>query len=61
MSQEQSISERVERVEEIIETLEDGEVSLERANELRDEGEELLDGLRSALDVGEGEITERTD
>jgi ElaB/YqjD/DUF883 family membrane-anchored ribosome-binding protein len=39
--------------------LEDGEVSLERAKELREEGEELLAELRTDLDVGDGNVIER--
>jgi exodeoxyribonuclease VII small subunit len=56
---DQNISEKVERVESIIETLEAGEVSLERANELREEGEALLADLRADLDVGDGTVLER--
>jgi exodeoxyribonuclease VII small subunit len=56
---DQDISEKVERVESIIETLEAGEVSLERANELREEGEALLADLRADLDVGDGTVLER--
>jgi exodeoxyribonuclease VII small subunit len=52
------ISEKVDRIETIIETLEDGEVSLERAQELRDEGDQLLTELRDELDVGNGTIVE---
>lgn len=55
-----SIGEHVERLETIIERLEDGEVSLERAAELRSEGEERLEALETALDLGEGEVIERS-
>lgn len=58
MSNDKSISETVDRVETIIETLEDGEVCLERAQELRQEGEQLLAELRRELDVGDGELVE---
>lgn len=57
---EESIGERVERVETIVDRLEDGEVSLERAKELRDEGRELLAELEEALEVGDGEVIERS-
>jgi exodeoxyribonuclease VII small subunit len=53
-----SISAKRERVEEIIEVLERGEVSLERAKELRDEGRALLADLEDDLDVGDGTISE---
>ncbi|MCU4744550.1 exodeoxyribonuclease VII small subunit [Halobacteria archaeon AArc-m2/3/4] len=53
-----SISEKMDRLEEIISHLEDGEVSLERANELHSEGKELLEALEDELDLGAGEIVE---
>lgn len=59
MTTDTSIGEKVERIEDIIETLEEGDVSLERATELRDEGESLLAELRSDLDVGDGEVIRR--
>lgn len=59
MTDESTISETVNRVETIIETLEDGEVSLERAQQLREEGDELLAELREHLEVGDGEVIER--
>lgn len=46
------------RLEEIAETLEEGEVSLETAKELRLEADEHLEALREALDVGDGDIIE---
>lgn len=57
---ENSIGEKTKRLEEIITQLEDGEVSLERANELHEEGQELIDGLEGELDIGDGEVLERT-
>lgn len=47
---------RTNRVEEIIEILEEEDVSIERAKELREEAESLLDELERDLDVGEGEV-----
>lgn len=58
MSEESSIDERIARLEEIAETLEAGEVGLERARELREEADDHLRALRDALDVGDGEIIE---
>jgi len=56
---DQSIGEKTERLEEIIAQLEDGEVSLERANELHEEGQKLIDELQGQLDIGDGEVMER--
>lgn len=53
-----TIAEKTERLETIIEQLEAGEVSLERANELHEEGTELLAELESELAVGDGEIVD---
>jgi len=55
-----SIGEKTERLEEIIDQLEAGEVSLERAQELHDEGQHLLQELEEELDLGNGNIIERT-
>lgn len=54
-----SISELTERLEEIIDRLEDGEVSLERAKELHSEGSTILEDLEAALDIGEGSVEVR--
>jgi len=53
------IGEKMDRVREIIEQLEDGEVSLERAKELRDEGKAILGDVETDLDLGEGTVIER--
>ncbi|OYR82946.1 hypothetical protein DJ84_09135 [Halorubrum ezzemoulense] len=55
---EVDIAERIERLEEIAETLEDGEVDLPTAKELREEADTHLEELREALDVGDGDIIE---
>jgi len=55
-----SIGDTVERLETIIETLDTGEVSLERAQELHEEGQALLEDLEEMLDVGEGSVNERS-
>lgn len=54
----ESIAEKRERVETIVERLERGDVSLERAKALRDEGRRLLAELEADLDLGEGTVTE---
>jgi len=53
------ISDKVDRIEAIIEQLEDGEVSLEEAQKLREEGKEILAELEETLVVGDGEIIEQ--
>jgi len=55
---EVDIAERIERLEEIAETLEDGEVDLPSAKELREEADTHVEDLRDALDVGDGDIIE---
>jgi exodeoxyribonuclease VII small subunit len=52
----ESIDEKVARIEEIIETLEAGAVSLGDAKALRDEGQTLLEELEAELDVGDGDV-----
>ena len=59
MSENTPVSDKVDRVEAIIEQLEDGEVSLEEAQELREEEKELLTELEETLGVGDGEIIEQ--
>ena len=54
---ELTIGERMDRLEEIAETLEAGSVDLERAKELRTETDDHLLHLRTELDV-EGESGE---
>ena len=56
---EKSIGEKTKRLEAIITQLEDGEVSLERANELHAEGQELIDDLEEKLDIDDGEVVDR--
>lgn len=56
---ETSIAEKTDRLEEIIAQLENGEVSLERAAELREEGQELIEELQGDLDIGGGEVLDR--
>lgn len=59
MSENDSIEEKVDRVETIIDLLEEGDVSLARAQELHDEGHAIIDELRDELDVGDGTVVER--
>lgn len=55
---EWDIAARIERLEEIAETLEDDDIGLETAKELREEADDHLETLREELDVGDGEIIE---
>ena len=54
---ELSIGDRMDRLEAIAETLEAGNVGLERAKELRTEADDHLSELRTELDI-DGEITD---
>ncbi|WP_302083481.1 hypothetical protein [Salinibaculum rarum] len=56
---DQSISEKVERVNDIIETLENRDVSLSKAKDLRDEAHTLLESLETDMDLGDASIIER--
>ena len=53
-----AVGERIDRLEAIAEKLEDGDIGLERAKELREEVDEHLVALREQLDVGDGDIIE---
>lgn len=53
----EQIAQKRERLETIIDQLEDGEVSLERAKELHTEGKELIQELETDLDLGDGAVT----
>jgi len=59
MTDNTPISDKVDRIEAIIEQLEDGDISLEEAQELREEGEKILADLEETLAVGDGEIIEQ--
>ncbi len=52
------IQARIDRLEEIAETLEAGNIDLPTAKELREEADEHLEALREQLDVGDGELIE---
>jgi exodeoxyribonuclease VII small subunit len=59
MTQETPISDKVDRIETIVDTLENGDVSLEEAEELHKEGQMLLEALQEDLDVGDGTVIEQ--
>lgn len=52
------IGDCIDRLEEIAETLEEGEIGLETAKELREEADDHLIALRDKLDVSDGDIIE---
>ena len=58
MTQETPISDKVNRIETIVERIESGDVSLEEAQQLHEEGQTLLKELQDDLEVGNGEIVE---
>lgn len=58
MSDTTEIQSRIDRLETIAETLEEGEIDLATAKQLRTEADEQLRALREQLDVGDGEIIE---
>ena len=59
MTQETPITDMVDRIETIVETLENGDASLEEAEELHEEGQTLLEALQEDLDVGDGTVIEQ--
>lgn len=58
MAKDPAISDRMNRVEEIIEHLDTDEVSLEEGQALHEEGQALLTEIRALLHDGEGEVIE---
>ncbi|UPM45275.1 exodeoxyribonuclease VII small subunit [Halocatena salina] len=60
VSADASIAEKQQRLETIIDKLEDGAVSLKRAKELHEEGTALIEALEEELALGDGEVIERT-
>jgi exonuclease VII small subunit len=50
------ISEKIDRLEDIVETFEHGDIGLEHVKELREEADQHLEVLGEALDVGDGDI-----
>lgn len=58
MSDSDDIQSKIDRLETIAERLENGEVDLATAKDLREEADDHLQELRNELDVGDGEIVE---
>ena len=59
MTENNSIGDKVDRIETIVERLDSGDVSLEEAQKLHKEGQTLLEELQADLDVGDGTIIEQ--
>lgn len=59
-SEDLTIEEAVARVEEIIDTLEDGDVSLTEGKELHEEASQLLEYIEDEVALGDGDL-ERVD
>jgi exonuclease VII small subunit len=55
------IQERIDRLEEIAEQLEEGDLDLASAKELREEADDHLEWLRAELDVEDGTLVELPD
>lgn len=58
MAKEHELTERVERVEEVIDELESGEPSQDEAERIVEEGRQKLDEVRDILNRGDGQIIE---
>ena len=58
MAKDPDIHDRLSRVEEIIEQLNTDECNLDEGTALHEEGQQLLDEVRSLLDDGSGDIVE---
>lgn len=58
MAKDTAISERVTRVEEIIERLDTAEDDPAKGADLYEEGQQLLTEIRTILDDGRGEVVE---
>lgn len=54
----EQIQEQIERLRTIAETLEDGDVGLPEAKQLREEADELLEELQVELETDDGRIME---
>jgi exodeoxyribonuclease VII small subunit len=58
VAKDPDIHDRLSRVEEIIEQLNTDECNLDEGTALHEEGQQLLDEVRSLLDDGSGDIVE---
>lgn len=56
MTHDDEIADHVDRIETIIDRLESGDIDLAEARSLLEEGQNRLERLEEALDVGTGEI-----
>jgi len=58
VAKDPDIHDRLSRVEEIIEQLDTDECNLDEGTALHEEGQKLLDEVRSLLDDGSGDVVE---
>lgn len=52
-----TIQETVEEIEEIIQSLEEGDITIAEAADLRERGEKLIQHLKNKTQLSDGEIT----
>ncbi|UWG49292.1 Exonuclease VII small subunit (plasmid) [Halalkaliarchaeum sp. AArc-CO] len=55
---DQSLDEKIDRLEQLIDRLETEELSLQEAQRLHDDATALLEELEAELDIGDGSVTE---
>jgi exodeoxyribonuclease VII small subunit len=60
MAKDPDINSRLDQIEEIVEELDVGEVSLDGGQELHEEGQQFLTEIRELIHDGDGEIIERS-
>jgi exodeoxyribonuclease VII small subunit len=59
MAHDTEITEKMNRIEEVIDQLEADDLSIANAERLHDEGQQLLDECRTLITQGDGEIIVR--
>lgn len=59
MAHDTEIDEKINRIEELIDQLEAGDMSVNEAGRLHDEGHRHLDDARTLIRDGEGEVIEQ--
>ena len=59
MAHDTKIDEKMNRIETLIDQLETGDLSITNAEQLHDEGQQLIDECRTLITQGDGEIIVR--
>jgi exodeoxyribonuclease VII small subunit len=59
MAHDTEITEKIDCIRTLIDQLEAGDLSITNAEQLHDEGQQLLDECRTLITQGDGEIIER--